>query len=239
MARKPPLHAPDAALTARPMSRSYRDWGFILALIVIVVAAAAPASGQPSPVDTTGLAAGEHGRMRMLLEKTIFQVDVLTLEIRLGPGAAAQLDSLVDGREFSKDLADSAAGIALEAQDVWAQIEFRRGVSLDQFLDGVRDNLRRAEAAGIVTAEDYSSIAANLPTWYAFLADRRIQTGDRMFYRIRGDTLRTVFQSGGGEILLDQVDVGPERRLSVLGGYFAPDSDFRDKLVRSLLRRDG
>ncbi len=74
---------------------------------------------------------------------------------------------------------------------------------------------------------------------YAFLADRRIQPGDRMFYRISGDTLRTVFQSGGGEILLDQVDVGPERRLSVLGGYFAPDSDFRDKLVRSLLRRDG
>ena len=213
--------------------------GLGLLILWPLLAAAAPASGQPSPIDTTGLAAGEHSRMHMLLEKTIFQVDVLTLEIRFGPETAAQLDSLVDGREFSKNLADSAAAIALESRDVWARIEFKRGVGLDQFLEGVRDNLRRAEAAGILSAEDYSFIAANLPIWYAFLADRRIQPGDRMVYRMRGDTLRTVFQSVGGEVLLDQVDVGPERRLSVLGGYFAPDSDFRDKLVRSLLRRGG
>jgi len=213
--------------------------GLGLLILWLLLAAAAPASGQPSPIDTTGLAAGEHSRMHMLLEKTIFQVDVLTLEIRFGPETAAQLDSLVDGREFSKNLADSAAAIALESRDVWARIEFKRGVGLDQFLEGVRDNLRRAEAAGILSAEDYSYISANLPIWYAFLADRRILPGDRMVYRIRGDTLRTVFQSVGGEVLLDQVDVGPERRLSVLGGYFAPDSDFRDKLVRSLLQRGG
>jgi hypothetical protein len=57
-----------------------------------------------------------------------------------------------------------------------------------------------------------------------------------MFYRIRGDTLHTVFRSAEGENLLDQVDVGPERRLFVLGGYFAPNSDFREKLVKSLFR---
>jgi hypothetical protein len=33
---------------------------------------------------------------------------------------------------------------------------------------------------------------------------------------------------------LDQVDIGPERRLAVLGSYFAPESDFREGLVRSL-----
>ncbi len=56
-----------------------------------------------------------------------------------------------------------------------------------------------------------------------------------MYYRIRGDSLHTVYLASDGETLLDQVDVGPERRLSVLGGYFAPGSDFRDKLVDSLL----
>jgi hypothetical protein len=30
---------------------------------------------------------------------------------------------------------------------------------------------------------------ASLPRWYAFLADRRIHSGDQMFYRIRGVTL--------------------------------------------------
>jgi hypothetical protein len=57
-----------------------------------------------------------------------------------------------------------------------------------------------------------------------------------MIYGIRGDTLHTVFRVAEGDILLDQVDVGPQRRLAVLGGYFAPKSDFRESLVRSLFR---
>ena len=193
-------------------------------------------SGQPSPVDTTNLGSGVNARMHMLLEKTIFKVDVLTLDVRLGPLETARLDSLLAGREFSADLANSVAAVALDSRNVWARIVFQRGVSLDQFLGGVRDNLRRAEEAGIVTHEEYETIVASLPRWYSFLSDRRIRSGDQMFYRIRGDTLHTVFRSAEGEKLLDQVDVGPERRLSVLGGYFAPNSDFREKLVKSLFR---
>lgn len=193
-------------------------------------------SGQPSPVDTTKLGSGVNARMHMLLEKTIFKVDVLTLDVRLGPLETARLDSLLAGREFSADLANSVAAVALDSRNVWARIVFQRGVSLDQFLGGVRDNLRRAEEAGIVTHEEYETIVASLPRWYSFLSDRRIRSGDQMFYRIRGDTLHTVFRSAEGEKLLDQVDVGPERRLSVLGGYFAPNSDFREKLVKSLFR---
>lgn len=193
-------------------------------------------SGQPSPVDTTNLGSGVNARMHMLLEKTIFQVDVLTLDVRLGPLETARLDSLLAGREFSADLADSVAAVALDSRNVWARIEFQRGVSLDQFLGGIRGNLRRAEKAGIVTPQEYASIVASLPRWYSFLADRSISSGDQMFYRIRGDTLHTVFRSADGENLLDQVDVGPERRLSVLGGYFAPESDFRERLVKSLFR---
>ncbi len=194
------------------------------------------ASGQPSPVDTTGLGSGVNARMHMLLEKTIFKVDVLTLDIWLGPRETARLDSLLAGREFSADLVDSVAAVALDSRNLWARIEFKRDVSLDQFLGGIRDNLRRAEEAGVVTHEEYEAIVASLPRWYAFLVERRIHSGDQMFYRIRGDTLHTVFRSAEGDNLLDQVDVGPERRLSVLGGYFAPKSDFREKLVRSLSR---
>ena len=193
-------------------------------------------SGQTSPVDTTNLGSGANAHMHMLLEKTIFKVDVLTLDIRLGPRETVRLDSLLAGREFSKDLADSVAAVALDSRNAWARIEFQRGVSLDQFLGGVRENLGRAEEAGIVTHEEYETIAASLPRWYAFLEDRRISPGDQMFYRIRGDTLHTVFRTAEGDRLLDQVDVGPERRLSVLGGYFAPKTDFREGLVKSLFR---
>jgi hypothetical protein len=55
-----------------------------------------------------------------------------------------------------------------------------------------------------------------------------------MYQRIRSDTLRTVYVDREGSILLDQLDVGPERRLAVLGGYFAPGSEFRDGLVASV-----
>lgn len=209
-----------------------------LASLLSFFSIGASAYGQPSPVDTTDLGSGVNARMHMLLEKTIFRVDVLSLDIRLGPSDAARLDSLLAGRGYSGDLADSVAAVALNSRNVWARIEFKRDVSLEQFLGGIRNNLERAEKAGIVTNEQYAAISTGLPEWYAFLADRRILSGDQMFYRIRGDTLHTVFRGTEGEILLNQIDVGPERRLSVLGGYFAPASDFRNKLVKSLFDRD-
>lgn len=208
--------------------------GVVSALLIAV--AATPAAAQPSPVDTTGLGAGL--RMHTLLEKTIFQVDVLTLDVRLGRDATARLDSLIAGRPYSRALADSVAALALGAHDAWARIVFRRGVSLKQFLGGVRDNLKRAREAGIVSGADYDTISEGLPRWYAFLRERGIHEDDEMFYRIRGDTLRTVFRSADGRILLDQVDVGPERRLSVLGGWFAPGSEFRQGLVKSLFDQE-
>jgi hypothetical protein len=210
---------------------------FLLPLQLCVfglVTAGQPAFGQPSPVDTTYLGFGEHARMHMLLEKTIFQVDVLFLDIRLGAPEAARLQSLLTGRKYSDELADSVAAVALDARNAWARIEFKRDVSLEQFLDGIRKNLGRAKDAGIVTPEEYEGIVASLPRWYAFLVGRQIRSGDQMIYGIRGDTLHTVFRDAEGDILLDQVDVGPQRRVAVLGGYFAPKSDFRESLVRSL-----
>ena len=191
-------------------------------------------SGQPSPVDTTKLGSGVNARMHMLLEKTIFKVDVLALDVRLGPLETDRLDALLTGREFSEDLADSLAAVALASRNVWARIEFRRGVSLDQFLGGIRDNLRHAEKAGIVSPAGTrpSRLASRNGT--PFSPSGASVRVTRMFYRIRGDTLQTVFRNAEGQNLLDQVDVGPERRLSVLGGYFAPNSDFREKLLKSL-----
>lgn len=197
--------------------------------------------GQSVPVDTAGLGDGPRSRMHMLLERTIFRVDVLTLDLRFGSEAAARLEGLLaagpDGPGDRADgLADSVAAVALDARDVYARIEFRRNLDLKRFLEGIRENLRRAVRSGIVSVEDYRSIAGDLPEWYAPLAGRGIRQGDRMHHRIRGDSLRTVYVGRDGERLLDQVDIGPERRLAVLGGYFAPGSDFRDGLVESALR---
>jgi hypothetical protein len=217
----------------RSSGTSIRVWS-----IVWLLCTAVSGSAQDSPVDATGLGDGRYARMHMLLEKTIFKVDVLTLDVWLGTEEAARVEALADGNRFSKQLADSVAAVALDSRNAWARIEFKRDVSLDQFLGGIRDNLRRAVDAGIVTPAEYQALVADLPVWYAFLAEGRIRSGDEMFYRVKGDTLRTAYRSAEGDILLDQVDVGPERRLSVLGGYFALKSDFRDKLVESLIDRN-
>ncbi len=192
------------------------------------------ASGQSVPADTLDLAAGPFAEMHMLLQKTIFQVDVLTVRVRFDDEVAARLEALSAGRRLTASVADSIAAVALEARDAWAVIEYVRDVNLDQFLGGLRDNMRRAAQAGIIRDRDYDVISAELHVWYAPLEERKILNGDRIYYRIRGDTVRTVYQGVDGEILLDQTEVGAERRLAVMGGYFAPKSSFRKKLIESL-----
>lgn len=151
--------------------------------VLFLVLAPAPAVAQSSPVDTTGL--GSEAGMHMLLEKTIFQVNVLTLDIRFGAKEAAQLDSLVSGRAYSRSLADSVAVLAVGARDAWARIVFKRNVSLNQFLGGVRDNLDHARKDGVVSAAEYGTISDGLPRWYAFLQERGIHSGDEMSPRGR------------------------------------------------------
>lgn len=208
---------------------------------MVGLAGTLPAQAAPDAIDTN-LGAGPNATMAMLLEKSIFQVDVLQLEVRLGPEATMRLDSLIaasGSASASPDvLGDSVAAIALGARDALTSLEFLRDVGLGRFLDGIRDNLRRAEEGGLITPAEFEGISSALPAWYDFLRDRGIRSGDRMLQRVRGDSLRTVYISAAGDTLLDQADVGSHRRLAVLGGYFAPGSDFREGLVESLLGTD-
>jgi hypothetical protein len=197
---------------------------------------AQPVAGRQLVVDTTSLATGP-AIMRMLLEKTIFRVDVLTLELRFDTRTTRELSMFSARGGLNRTVADSVAAIALDARDVWARFRFVRGVSLGQFVDAVADNAKRARDAGILGEDMFREVETNLRQWYAFLEDRRIQKGDEMFYRIRGDTLRTIFRGHDGVILLDRTDVGAQRRLAVMGGYFAPGTDFRRKLIESLFDR--
>lgn len=208
--------------------------GALAACLILFGARAGLAATQASPIDTTSLERRPYSEMRMLFEKTIFKVDVLTLEVRFGEETARRLGAFVRELGRTSEAKDSIAAVATHATDAWARIEFKRDVSLSQFLDGVDDNMRRALEAGIIEEPDYRLVADGMPRWFAFLAEDGIRKGDQVLYRIRGDTLRTVFRTAEGEVRLDQKDVGPERRLTLLGSYFAPKSNFRDKLIRSL-----
>lgn len=175
--------------------------------------------------------------MRMLLEATIFQIDVLTLELEIGGATGDRLESLARDRDRTEQTVDSIADLAADATRAYARLDFLRDISLDRFLDAVRENAVRAEEADYISPETAAFIQRSLPDWYSFLEGRGIEEGDRMEYFIRGDTLRVQYASASDSLLMDQTDVGPERRRSVLGGYFAPGSDFRDGLLDDLFRR--
>ncbi len=171
--------------------------------------------------------------VRTLLEKTIFNVDVLTLELWLGPETVERLGPLLPLAQ-NKEAREAAARVAWDSRDAWAELIFQRGVGLNQFLDGIDENMRRARDAGLITSEGYDMVATGLPVAFAPLDKGGIAEGDRILYRVRGDTLRTVYQRGTGELVVDQTDIGPERRLSLLGSFFVSGSDFRPGLLESL-----
>lgn len=184
--------------------------------------------------------AREGGTMTMKLERTIFKVDVLTLALRVDAATAADIASVVaDEPDYDDDLAPEIAGRAIRADEAVAKIEFLRGVSLDQFLDAVRDDMQKAVDAGLLEPEGYRMVSEGLPQWFGFLRERRIRDGDRISYHVRGDTLRTVYSDPAGDILLDQTDVGRPRVRALLGAYLAPGSSFREGLIRSLWEPPG
>lgn len=210
-----------------------------LGLAWLALAPALPARAQapgPNPVpDVSQLAETPYATMGMKLEKTIFNVDVLTLLVRFDAATAERIGAAVAGSlKYDDDFQTRVADIALEAPEAVAEIEFLRDVSLGQFLDGVNDDMKRARDAGLLTTDGYAEVRNGLPEWFGFLEARRIHEGDRIAYRVRGDTIRTVFTGVDGDVLLDQTDVGRQNVLALLGAYFAPKSSFRKGLVRSL-----
>ncbi len=198
-------------------------------------AQAATDTRQPSVTDLTD---APHATMGMKLEKTFLKVDVLALTIRVDEHTAGSIGEIIeDHTEYVRDLEAPVAALAIAPRTAVAEIEFLRSVSLDQFLDGVDEDMKKAREAGWLEPETFALLGDSLPVWFSFLQERRIQDGDRLAYQVRGDTLRTVFWgTSEGAILLDQTDVGRQRVLALLGAYFAPGSSFRKDLVRSLWR---
>ncbi len=217
-------------------SVSARDTGRLAVGTALVVAALA--SVQAVEGAQPGVSTRPKSRdtvMEMLLEKTLFKVDILRLEVRLTGRDAERIAVFVTEGE-SQASQDSIAAVAIDAQHALIDTEFIRSLSLDQFVGGARDDLDAVQKAGIVSQETYQRLAEGLPNWFGFLSERRILTGDSLQYRIDGDTIRTRYSSADGTTLMQRTDVDPETRRGILGTYFVQGSQFRKKLIRSLFK---
>ena len=203
------------------------------ALIVLPVSLM---SSQRPLFDLGSLDTGPFARMSTLYEKSFLflKVDVLNVEVRFGSEVAEKVKSFVQSGDEPSKFADSIADTAIHAQDAFVHIRFLRDISLNRFIQEARESTKLVREAGIIDNPSYEHISKNLPIWYALLANRGIREGDEMFYRIRGESLRTVYRGVDGTIYVDQEDKGRLSPLAVLGGFFVEKSKFRKGLLQSL-----
>jgi hypothetical protein len=209
-----------------------------VAWLVASLSASTLSAGAPVPsLNSPELGQGEYSSMHMLLEKTLLNVDVLTVDVRFGKAAHAKLTELARGKQYSEALGKQVADVAIRTDDALVQLKFARDVSLDMWMDAVFDNLEQAKDAGLISAKLQQRVKEGLPTWFGALKERGYLKGDRVLYRVRPDSLRTVVVSAEGKVLMDKTDKDKDAPRVVMSSYFAPKSDFRELLLKSLFKK--
>lgn len=195
----------------------------------VVVAPAAFAGGAVPSLSEGDLASGPFSKMHMLLEKTILNVDVVTIDVRVNAKAQAEFSKIAAGKKIAGDVEEQLAKAALGVDNAVVQMKFERDVSLSQWLDQVGGSLDKAVAAGYITAARKAQVMTNLPNWFAPIRDRGFNEGDKVLYRVSPGSLRTVLQTVEGQKPVDQTDSGDASKV-LFAGYFAPGADMRAML---------
>jgi hypothetical protein len=201
-----------------------------LALLAGAAVAAVPA------LDAPDLAQGPFSSMKMTLKKTILRINVANIDVRFDKATQAHFAALASGKSYSKDLAAELAKAAIDAGHAVVQMQFNHDVSLDRWMGVVKDNLEQARSAGLISKDLEQQVGQGLPQWFSPLKERGYEKGDRLLYEVRPDALHTAVVSKDGKVLLDRVDHEAGVRRVVLPSYFAPDSDFREPLLKSLFQ---
>ena len=189
----------------------------------------------PPSVDAPEWARGRFSAMHMLLEKTLMGLDVLTVDVRVSKQVRRRFVEIIgNNKRYTEKLGADLAAVALEADEALVQVRYLRKVSFSQWLEGVNENLDRAEAAKLITPDVKRRVQARLPVLFAALKERGYESGDRLLYRVRADSVRMVVVSEKGRIYVDTTDFDKDAPRVVMASYFAPNGDFREPLLRSL-----
>ena len=206
-----------------------------VASVLCLVAAAARADGPPPSLNAPELGQGPYSLMHMRLQKTLLKINVADIDVRVDKPTQAKLAQTAAGQSYSEALDYRLAPIAISAPRAVVQMQFVRDVPLNRWIGVVRDNLEQARDAGLITRDIEHRVSDALPNWFAPLKDRGYLKGDRVLYSVTPDALRTVVVSAGGQVLLDMTEHEEGARRVVLSSYFAPKSDTREPLLRSLI----
>ena len=208
-----------------------------LGLTAVLLSPALMAGGALPSLDSPELAQGPYSSMHMLLQKTVLKIDVATVDVRVDRATQAHFAELARGQPYSYPLDAQLAAAAMAAPHAVVQMQFVRDVPLNRWLGVVRDNLELAREAGLIGRDIKQRVSNGIPQWFAPLQERGYQKGDKLIYAVGPDSLRTVVVSAGGQVLLDLSEREAGARRVVMPSYFAPKSDTRELLIRSLLEK--
>jgi hypothetical protein len=203
---------------------------------VLLLIGLLPLSQAGAPAAQPPLAEGPYAELRMLYTRTIFRVRVLELSLQVDPPAQARIRDIAADRSYSSERASMIAGVVLDADRVLARTVFLRNIGHRRFVDELISGARCARDAGLIDDQDFERVRVNAASWYAPVRERGIRSGDRAIYRMDGPSMRSTLEAADGTVLVDQIDTGPGPRRTLLGGYLAPCSDFREPLIQSLFR---
>jgi hypothetical protein len=206
-------------------------------LVAVATGGAALAAAALPALEGGDLGQGPYATMHMLLQKTVLNVNVATIDVRFDKGTQGRFAQLAGGKAYAPDLGHQLALAAIDAKHAVVVMQFKRDIPLNRWIGVVKDNLEQARKAGLIARDVEQRVGDSLATWFGALKDRGYEKDDRLIYAVMPDSVRSVVVSKGGQVFVDRVDPGHEGRRVVLGSYFATGSEFREPLLKSLFEQ--
>jgi hypothetical protein len=205
------------------------------ASLIVMSIAGAPRAAAPLPALEGGdLGQGQYATMHMLLQKTVLNINVATIDVRFDKGTQAKFAQLAGGKAYAPDLGHQLALAAIDARHAVVVMQFKRDIPLNRWIGVVKDNLEQARKAGLIARDVEQRVGDSLADWFGALKDRGYEKDDKLIYAVMPDSVRSVVVSKGGQVFVDRVDPAQPGRRVVLGSYFATGSEFREPLLKSL-----
>ena len=202
--------------------------------LLATLSAGVPLAAALPALEGGDLGQGPYAAMHMLLQKTVLNIKVATIDVRFDKGTQGRFAQIAGGKTYAPDLGHQLALAAIDAKHAVVVMQFQRDIPLNRWIGVVKDNLEQARKASLITREVEQRVGNSLADWFGALKDRGYEKDDRLIYAVMPDSVRSVVVSKSGQVLVDRVDQGHEGRRVVLGSYFATGSEFREPLLKSM-----
>ncbi len=170
------------------------------------------------------------------IERSALRIDVLELRVAFTGVDEAGVSAWTEGRGGSRADEDSLVRTLEAAENVRAEMRFLRDVSVRRMLEAFERDLNRAARAGWLPEQASRRFVPELEALWEPFRRYGFHTGDRLIFRLGGDSLSVKALDARGQLEVSAGYAGPHRRGELLGVLLAEGTEFRPALVRSLRR---